>query len=284
MPLPLLLALFSMSALGASDFLYKKAQVSGMVPESFLAAEVPYFLSAALLFGYAAGDLNSNMASLIYGPPMGFTSFIGTFCFIQSLRDGEVGVNTLILRLNFVLVAVLAVLAFGEPWSLALAAGLLCSASAIASVTWGGRAGGRMRQGSRRSILLALLAMMLFAALNLLFKIGMMRGGNPAFLIFYSGCLWAACAAAFALWRGRTAMPWSNWVFSPFTGSLKSLAFCSMLVAFRLGGTASVIVPIVQLSFLVTILLAAFFIRERLDGPRLAGLAFALAAVFLLSR
>ena len=284
MPIPLLLALLSMSALGTSDFLYKKARESGMVPESFLVAEVPYFLSAAWLFGYATGDLHSNMASLLYGPPMGITSFIATFCFIQSLRDGEVGVNTLILRLNFVLVDILAVLALGERWSLHLAAGLLCSVFAIASVTWGGRVSRRHRPGSRRSILLALLAMMLFAVLNLLLKIGVSQGGNPAFLILYSGGVWAVCSAGFALWRRRTAMPRSNWVFSPITGGLKSLAFCAMLLAFQLGGAASVIVPIVQLSFLVTILLAAFFLGERLDRPKLAGLSLAVGAIFLLSR
>ena len=68
------------------------------------------------------------------------------------------------------------------------------------------------------------------------------------------------------------------------TGSLKALAFFSMFSAFRFGGAASVVVPIVQLSFLVTILLAAVFLGERLDPPKLIGLGLALAAIFLLSR
>ena len=283
MPVPILLALFSMAGLGASDFLYKKAQSRGMVAESFLVAEIPYFVSAALLFGYVTGDLRPNTASLIYGPPMGLCSFIGTFFFLQSLRDGEVGVSTLILRLNFVLVALLAVLALGEPWSLALAAGLLCSGLAVAAVTWGSRRGGS-RRSSRRSLLLAFLAMMFFAALNLMFKIGVREGGNVPFLILFSAVVWSACSASFALWRGRTAMPRANWAFSPFTGSLKALAFCSMLLSFRLGGAASVIVPIVQLSFLVTILLAAVFLRERLDALKIAGLALAVAGIFLFYR
>ena len=79
-------------------------------------------------------------------------------------------------------------------------------------------------------------------------------------------------------------MPRGHWAFIPFTGTLKSLAFCSMRTAFRLGGAASVVVPIVQLSFLVTVLLAACLPQERLDAPRLGGLALAVGAVFLLSR
>ncbi|MEK6712524.1 MAG: hypothetical protein AABZ64_18305 [Nitrospinota bacterium] len=73
-------------------------------------------------------------------------------------------------------------------------------------------------------------------------------------------------------------------MFIPFPGTLKSLAFGSVRTAFHLSGAACAVVPIVQLSFLVTVLLAACLPQERLDAPRLGGLALAVGAVFLLSR
>ncbi|MEK6712523.1 MAG: hypothetical protein AABZ64_18300 [Nitrospinota bacterium] len=65
MPVPLLFALFRLSARGATYFLYEKARARGMVAGSFLAAESFFFAAAALLFGCFTGDLRPNLPSLL---------------------------------------------------------------------------------------------------------------------------------------------------------------------------------------------------------------------------
>ena len=78
-------------------------------------------------------------------------------------------------------------------------------------------------------------------------------------------------------------MPRDNWIFLPITGFLKAIAFCTLLYAFRRGGNASVVVPIAQLSFLVTIGWAAAILREPLTRPKLVGLGFFVAAIVAFS-
>jgi uncharacterized membrane protein len=284
MPLTVLLALFSMLAQGTSDFIYKKAQERGIVLESYLVLEAAPFAGVALLFGYLMGDLTMSRMAMVYGPILGVLSFVATFCFVSSLREGEAGINTLIFRLNFILVAMMAVLWLDEEWSFSLGLGLLLAILAIASVTLLGAKRGGNTDRSFRPIGLALVGMFFFALLNLVFKIGVRAGGNIAFLIIFSSCAWLVCSFVVMVARRRWQIPRNNWTFMPVTATLKGMAFFVMLYAFQIGGAASVVVPIVQLSFLVTMLLAAVFLRERLDPPKLIGLALALGAIFLLSR
>lgn len=49
------------------------------------------------------------------------------------------------------------------------------------------------------------------------------------------------------------------------------------------GGSASTVVPLTSLSPLVTVLVGVVFLKERLGGRQYAGLALALAAIYLLS-
>ena len=133
--LNILLAVLSMVTQGTSDFIYKRAQERGVVFESYFAVECVPFAGVALLAGYLMEGLIINQATVLYGLVFGVFSFWAVYFFVTSLREGEVGVNTLIFRLNFVLVAVFAILWLGEPWTAAVGAGLIFAALGIASVT-----------------------------------------------------------------------------------------------------------------------------------------------------
>lgn len=281
--LNILLAVLSMVTQGTSDFIYKRAQERGVVFESYFAVECVPFAGVALLFGYLMEGLIINQATVLYGLVFGVFSFWAVYFFVSSLREGEVGVNTLIFRLNFVLVAVFAILWLGEPWTAAVGAGLIFAALGIASVTL--LAGRRKTNGtgSGRSIGLALLAMVLFAMLGVTLKIGIQEGANIGWAIVLGSMSWAVCACILVVARKRYSMPRANWVFLPMTGCLKAISFSLMLFAFRRGGNASVVVPIVQLSFLVTMIWAAIFLGEPLTRSKIIGLAFAVAAILAFS-
>lgn len=287
MSVPILLALLGMCAQGASDFFYKKAQNRGIVLETYLQVEWIPFALVALLFGYLNSDLEPNRASLIYGPIFGVFSFIAIFLFVSSLREGEAGVNTLIFRLNFVLVAFFAILFLGERWTLSLTAGLAFAALAIASTSVVGRsrspAGGGGRALSSRSLALVLSAMFFFSVVNIIFKVSVMNGGNVPFLIVFGACSWSVAAFILMVTRGRYGFPPGNWIYFPITGSLKSVAFFCLLTSFRLGGNASAVVPIVQMSFVLTAILAALFLGEAFHRWKWIGLGFAALAILSLS-
>ena len=273
------LAVLSMLAQGTADFFYKRAQERGAVFESYLAVESGPFAIVALLFGFLLEGLTVNQPTVIYGLVFGVFSFWAIFCFVTSLREGEVGINTLIFRLNFVLVAVFAILWLGERWTVAAGVGLTFAILAIASVTLLTGNGDRGRKSSPRSIGLAALAMVLFAILGVILKIAIREGANIGWAVVFGAFSWTCCAAGLVVARKKYSMPRANWIYLPVTGCLKAVAFCLMLYAFRRGGSASVVVPIVQFSFLVTIVWATLILREPLTRPKLISLAFAVAAI-----
>lgn len=277
----ILLALLSMASTGVSDFIYKRAQDRGIVLETYLLVETVPFSAVALLAGALLGDLYINRVTVLFGLLFGVISFLAIFSFVTSLHRGEAGVNTLIFRLNFILTALLAILFLGEPPTLQKVLGLLLAIGAIGAVTLLRRGGSR---GSPpQALALASLAMAFFALLNLVFKIGVSEGGNVGWMIPFGASSWAMCCLVVIARRRDLRFPRNNWLFLPWTGGLKSLAFVALLYALR-GGEASIVVPIAQLSFLVTLLLATFILKEPLTGSKVLGLLLAVGAILVFSR
>jgi transporter family protein len=270
-----------MASTGVSDFIYKRAQDRGIVLETYLLVETLPFSALALITGALLGDLYIDRVTVLYGLLFGVISFLAIFSFVTSLHKGEAGVNTLIFRLNFVFTALLAILFLGEPPTPQKALGLLLAISAIGAVTLLQRTG---RPGSPpRALAFSALAMAFFALLNLVFKIGVSKGGNVGWMIPFGAASWAGCCLVVIARRRDFRFPRNNWVFLPWTGGLKSLAFVALLYALQ-RGEASVVVPIAQLSFLVTVLLATFILKEPLTGSKVLGLLLAVGAILVFSR
>lgn len=278
------LAVLSMVAQGTSDFIYKRAQDrKEVVLETYFAIECFPFACLALFFGYLIEGLVINQATVLYGSVFGVFSFFAVYCFVSSLREGEVSVNTLIFRLNFVLVALFAIIWLDEPWVASVGIGLIFAALAITSVTlpvWRARVSAT---NSKRSIGLAFLAMVLFATLGVILKIGIQEGVNIGWAMAFGALSWFFCACILIVVRKSYAMPKANWLFLTMTGCLKAISFSLMLFALRRGGSVSVVVPIVQLSFLVTMIWATLFLREMLTRSKLIGILFAIAAILSFS-
>jgi transporter family protein len=76
----------------------------------------------------------------------------------------------------------------------------------------------------------------------------------------------------------RTGIAWA--FFTGILGGVGNIAFFHALVN---GGKASIVVPATALFPLVTVILAATFLRERLGKVQMLGLLFAVAAIYLLS-
>jgi transporter family protein len=72
-------------------------------------------------------------------------------------------------------------------------------------------------------------------------------------------------------------------VYAFLTGTLGAVGNIAFFVALGKGGPASIVVPLTSLFPLVTVLLAAVWLRERIGGAQIVGLGFALVAIVLLS-
>jgi bacterial/archaeal transporter family protein len=114
-------------------------------------------------------------------------------------------------------------------------------------------------------------------------------------LLYTVGLLPLMIFAGWTVWRGSSreggteSKSESNrdrgkgvfWAF--LTGILGGLGNLAFFLALGKGGQASVVAPATALFPMVTVLLAVLFLKERLGRAQWAGLALALAAIYLLS-
>jgi transporter family protein len=102
------------------------------------------------------------------------------------------------------------------------------------------------------------------------------------YLLTISGHL---VVVTFILLEGLGPVPWQPWGVGAALGSGIAMAVALLFFLKALArGPALVVVPLTALYPAVTVLLSWFFLREALTLRHLAGLALALAAVWLLSK
>jgi uncharacterized membrane protein len=129
----------------------------------------------------------------------------------------------------------------------------------------------------------AIIAMVSIGTKGFLYKVGVSDGAPPTTFALVQSLTFLPIAVLFALARDRTLrMERITWSTAPFNGVLTALASV-LLLASLVDGDASVSVPISQLCFVVTAVLAMVLFRERLTPLKLLGIVAAVIAVLVLS-
>jgi transporter family protein len=283
-PIPawLALSLTSMALVGTADLVVRRATLRGVPTASFMVLQSWFFGPTALAWALATGSVRWSPGILL-GPLAGVLAFVATYSFLNSLQapQAQVGVNAAIYRLNLAVTAVLAIVLLGETVTTSKMAGLALAVTAVlllsdasawrAAVTAGG-------------VGWACLAMVAFGLVLLVYKIGVALGAPPPLLIFGQFCSLTVIAFANARWReGGLRLGRTVWIHAPVCGVLNSSG--RVLLAWALtSGEASAAVPVSQMSFVFTFLLATPLFGEPLTPRKLAGLLAAVLAVVAFSR
>ena len=119
---------------------------------------------------------------------------------------------------------------------------------------------------------------------SLIYKLGAIAGGSPATILTGQASVFLPLATLFALARDRGFHPPPGAWRHGATAAVLLLFGLVMLLAGLARGEASVLVPVAQLSFVVTAGLGFAFLGERLTLRKGLGLAFAIAALICLAR
>ena len=271
-------ALVAMVFYGLADLVYKRAAIAGVPSHHFLMVQAWCYAPAMFLYGTLNGTLVPGTA-MLWGMSAGVFIWIALYNFSRSLALGAVSVNAPIFRLSFVLTAALAVWLLNEPLTLWKLAGL---ASALVAV-WlllATQGSGKIRAAALVHVLIATLAM---AAVNLIYKLGALAGGSPATVLAGQAGVFLPLATGVSWWTsGRLRPEAKTWRHAPVAALLLLFATVPMLAGLAYG-QASVLVPIAQMSFVVTALLGLVFLREPFTARKAIGLASAVAALGLLA-
>ena len=271
-------ALGAMLCFGVSDLIYKRAAAAGIKAGEFLMLQAWIFCPGVTLYAWLTGTLDVHRPAL-WGAAAGLFLFVALYNFAQSLQGGAVSTNAPIFRLNFTITAALAIVLLGETFTFTKALALTGALAAVWLLLAEASAKpGKPELWSFSRVLIATVAM---AFTNFFYKVGLQHGALPETMVAAQAWVFCSLATVSAYWRdGRFRVPPGAWRYSALAALALFGAFV-LLMHGLLRGPASVLVPVAQMSFVITALFGAAMFHERLDPRKCAGLAVAAIALVL---
>ena len=275
--------------LGAvADLLYRVAQQRGIDAPNFIFWQSTIF--TAIIWAVAVsswvilGDDGPvdfiHSSTWLYGVPAGVFGYLGLTLFVASLRTGDASVNAPIFRLNFVVTALGAIIILGESADPIKLGGILLAVLAVLVLL-------NITQISAirsnvRSILLAVAASLFFGVAGLISKAGLDTGDIGAIPMVLTQTVGFQQAAIITLLRRRNfgiSRPVVQ--FAPGIAVIQITWAVLLFESLRIGD-ASISYPIVQMSFVITAILAVIFLKEEMNWSKGGGLVLAIIAVGVL--
>jgi len=275
------LALGAMIFYGLADWIYKRAAAHGVQAHHFLPLQAFFFAPGIFLYGLATGTLVLGPA-FAWGMSAGVLVFIALYNFARCLASGAVSIVAPVFRLSFCITAALAVWLLDEPLTPWKLAGLSAALAAVWLLLGGGR--GDVPRASTTPVIRVLIATAAMGVVSFVYKLAALAGGTPATVLTGQASVFMPLATLFAVARDRGFRPPAgSWRYGA-TAAVLLLFGLVMLIAGLAQGEASVLIPVAQLSFVVTAALGVIFLREPVTPRKGAGLAFAVAALAFLAQ
>lgn len=285
MSIAVLFALVSMAFAGINDVVFKRYALSTRARGTYLFGIGCVWLALNLAGAIAlqgAGDaLRFNALGLGVGLVGGALLALSNLGFIESLARIPVGLGATIYRLNTIGVVLLSVLLLGESLGLLRGAGIVLGVLAVLLLYERGHAAAPI---AAAFVGLAVAAALLRAAFAVLARWAVLEGADARVILALAPLAWIAIGAAYAHQReGRFRFTRAKAQFALASGTLIAFVAGGLMLAIE-RGDASLVVPIANLSFAVSLLISVGLGMERLSLRKLGALACAALALFALAR
>ncbi len=273
-------AIIAMIAFGVNDLIFKRAASRGIAPHQImLTSTIPMWL-VFTVWGATSGSLVPHPAAL-WGAAAAAFGYFAFYNFSKVLQSGAVSIAVPVFRLFFVVTAVLAIVFLNEPLSGLKLAGLAAAVLAV----WLLLASQRTRSAeiSREAMTRILVAALVGGVPFLFFKLGLVHGATPASVVVAQSFVLSliSIGTAYYIDHGIKASG-AALAHGVVFGLIQALGF-GILVVSMVKGEASIVVPIGQLSFVVSALVGIAFLKEALTRRKVAGIVAAVTAVLLLA-
>ena len=261
------------------SFLYKRAQMEGIRPGSFMVVQTfSFFLTILAASLFRQGGIPAGPYPML-GVLCGVLGITGAFSVLQSMKQGELGTNIAVVRLSFVPTAVGAVVLLGEP--VTLQKGLLILLAGLAVSLFFGH----YRRENRlaiRSLFPAMTACLAFGVFDLVYKFASNQGVNPFTLLMVQSVTAHVLIHLYVAFREGYTLNKPVFRSAPLCGVLFALACLAMLRALR-EADVSLISPFIQMNFILSYLLGVVFLGESVTKRKLLGITIVVLCVLLLS-
>jgi drug/metabolite transporter (DMT)-like permease len=222
---------------------------------------------------------------LAWGGMAGVAGLVGLVLFYRALSSGAMAAVAPVTGVTSAAIPVVAGLLWGERPSGARLLGVGCALLAIALVSIAPHPAGRPQVVSWRLVAVALGSGVGFGLFFILVAVaGDAAGGSAGMWPIVGSQLSALIIGGLLVLMARPG-PWprrASLHFTMLAGPCDMTANALFLLA-TLGGDLSIVAPLAALYPVTTVILALLIDHERLRGVQVAGLAFAVAALVLVS-
>ena len=277
------LAVLSGLIWGVGDFAGGKAtQGAAALPVVWVSKLVSLPLLAIFL---VAMYVPVTAIGLAWGALAGVAGLVGLVLFYRALSAGAMTVVAPVTGVTSAAIPVVAGLIWGERPSGARLLGVGCALLAIALVSIAPHPPGRRQVVNWRLIAVALGSGVGFGLFFVLLAVAGNAAGGSAGMWPIAGSQLSALIIGGLLVLMARSGPWPRRAALRFTllaGPCDMTANALFLLATR-GGDLSIVAPLAALYPVTTVILALLVDHERLRGIQVAGLAFAVAALVLVS-
>ena len=222
----------------------------------------------------------------------GFAGGLGNLSFLAALtKGGEASIVVPLAAVYPLVTVLLAWIFLREKLGGRQIVGILVALTAIVFLNREGHVAGSMLQGSAHWLSFTLGALCLYGISALLQKLATnLIPAEFAFVGFTAGFIPVAgiilLTDSFRVFATEP-IAWSvgtpAWFWGILGGMLNGLGVLASLSAYRVGGKASIVTPLAALYPVITVLLAVFFLGEKIDAFKVAGIALALGGAVVLS-
>lgn len=277
-PSYILLALLSMFLVGIADFVYSRAVRKGVSRATMICSQGAIFFPTVTIWTIIEGSYDWTTYAFL-GSIAGLLIFFGTYAFMKSVHLGEASVSTPIYRISFVITAIVAICFLNEPMTYRKGLGFLFAVASILFLSEFPLSIKAIPKDRAASILWAIAAMISLGILNVVYKIGVSHGVAPSMLLHSQAIFFNIAVYIYAFYtQGGPRFSRTGWAHASITATTLSTGLIALLAAFR-EGEISVVTPIAQLSFVVSALMATFWLREKFTIRKTAGIFLAIAAI-----
>jgi uncharacterized membrane protein len=200
---------------------------------------------------------------------------------IEAMAHHEIGKCATIYRLNLAPAAIFAFVFLGEPVTIFKLLGI--GAAVIGVVLLYESKVDIQNKKSSSTGLLIFIAVFLRALMGISYKHGLSLGADTFVILTLTGVAWAVTGLIYMLGfeKHKSSMDNKGLSYGLLSGILVSGIVLFMILALE-KGQASIVLPVAQLSFLVTCIMGVIWLQESMTVKKIAGLTMAMVCIIFM--
>ncbi len=270
---------------GFSDVVFKLSARHGIPSHQFIILQTIFFLPCALTYGLITNTIHIGVP-FYYGMCAGITLYFALLYFAISLSTGDVSVVAPVFRSSFVLASLLAILFLDEHITFVKMVAFTLSVIAAFLLL------SQLKPNSsnitpspkiRNTIRNLVIATVFMGVTGFIYKLGAIAGGNSISIMNGQAIIFFPLAFIACYVKERKIVFVWKYLYLGFAAAMFLLASLFLLLEALKFGPASTIVPISQMSFIVSAITGILLFKEKFTWKKAIGLACAIGAIILLS-